>query len=225
MIKKIKSFSYFKSKESQNYLAQSYPKGKFFANIFDKGRNIYNFVLSCAVWLQVITGQLFILAKNRDIQQADELLTEWETSVKLPERYLILDTIEKRRDAVQRLISKIPVYNINNGSVDIETTIENYIKKVLDIDVEIENAGERSTTSSFPISFPIKFGIPYAQRQLLLIIKVEVEGGAANNQFPLEFPVRFFDADIPDATKKLLDEALSDVVPAYQNWEYEVLTS
>jgi hypothetical protein len=223
MKKQIKSYRSFNDEQSQNYNAQGYPKGKMFANIYDKSKNIYKYILSLATWIKVVTGQLFTLAKNRDIDQADELLPEWEASVKLPERYPILGTIEKRRIALKRLISKIPVYNIRNGGIDEETTIENYIEKVLDIIVEIESAGGQTVTNSFPAPFPIIFGIPYAQRQLLLIVKVDVGGGAANNQFPLPFPVQFFDAQVPQATQDLLDLALEDTVPSYQNWEYDIL--
>ena len=224
-MKSIKSFRSFNDDQSQNYVAQSYPKGKFFANVFDNAKNIYKFILSGSVWIKVVTGQLFTLAKNRDIDQVDELLPEWEASVKVPERYPVRDTLENRKIASERLISKVPVYNIRNGSsIDDETTIENYIDKVLGETVEIESAGNQLTTSSFPADFPIIFGIPYAKRQLLLIVKVDVGGGAANNQFPLPFPVQFFDADVPDATKEKIDLALEDTVPSYQNWEYEILT-
>jgi hypothetical protein len=223
MSKKIKSFRSFNDEQSQNYLAQGYPKGKMFANIYDSGKNIYSFVLCLATWLKVVTGQLFTLAKNRDIDQVDELLPEWEASVKLPERYPLRNTIEERRIALKRLVSKVPVYNIRNN-VDDDTTIENYIEEVLGLTVEIDSAGDLSTTSSFPAAFPIVFGIPFAKRQLLLIVKVDIGGGAANNQFPLPFPVQFFDAQIPDATRDLLDSALDDTVPSYQNWEFEILT-
>jgi hypothetical protein len=223
-MKSIKSFKSFSDKQSQNYLAQGYPKGKMFANIYDAGKNIYKYILSLSTWIKVVTGQIFIIAKNRDIDQVDELLPEWEASVKLPERYPILDTIEKRRIALKRLISKVPVYNLRNGTIDDDTTIENYIEKVLDLTVEIDSAGGDLTTSSFPADFPIIFGIPYAKRQLLLKVKVDIGGGAANNQFPLPFPVQFFNATIPDATRDLLDLALEDTVPSYQNWEYEILT-
>lgn len=223
-MKQIKSFKAFNDEQSHNYLAQGFPKGRFFANIYDKSKNIYKFVLSLSIWIKVVTGQLFTLAKNRDIDQVDELLTEWETSVKLPERYPIRDTLENRRIALKRLISKVPVYNIRDGIVNDETTIENYIDKVLGETVEISSAGGIATTSTFPIDFPIIFGIPYAKRQLLLIVKVDIGGGAANNQFPLPFPVQFFDQEIPQATKDLLELALEDTVPSYQNWEFEILT-
>ena len=47
--------------------------------------------------------------KIQSTDQASELLVDWETSVKLPERYPLRDTIEGRREAVKRLISKYPV--------------------------------------------------------------------------------------------------------------------
>lgn len=222
-MKSILSFRSFKEEEAQNYLAQSYPKGRIFANRFDKDKNIYKYILCLSTPLKTVTGQFLTLAKNRDIDLADELLDEWEKSLKLPERFPIRETIENRRIALKKLISKYPTYNIRDGAVDDDTTIEKFIEDVLGITVEIVSAGTVATGSSFPLGFPIQFGIPYAERQLLLIVKVDIGGGLANNQFPLSFPVQFFDAQIPDATKDLLDLALEETVPSYQNWEYEIL--
>ena len=216
-MKNIKSYKSFTDSQAQNYLAQSFPKGKLFANIFDSAKNIYKYVLSLSVWLKIVTGQLFILAKNRDITKVDELLTEYETSVKLPERYAILDTLEKRRLAVNRLISKIPVINI--GDINDITNIENYIKTMTDLEVEIE-INDTMSTISFPIPFPIIFDVPYLKRRLILIIKYS--GINANNFFPLPFPVIFYN-NISDTTKNIIDNALNDVVPSYQIWEYEVI--
>jgi len=222
-MKNINSFRSFTDEESQNYLAQCYPDGKLTANRFDSERIIYKFIKSLSIWIKIITGQLYTLAKNTDIDRVDELLPEWETSTEIGTKYPMLDTIEKRREAVKRKISKIPVYNIRPADDD-DTTIENYVKKMVDQDIVIEPASDRLTTSSFPAAFPIKFGIPYFQRQLLLYILIDLGGDVlANNQFPLEFPVRFFNAEIPQATKDLIDIALNDVVPSFMNWEYELL--
>ena len=224
MSKNINSFKAFTDEDSQKYLAQCYPDGKLTANRFDSNRYIYKLINCCATFIKIITGQIYTIAKNTDIDKADELLLEWEKSVEIGTKYPILDTTEKRREAIKRKISKVPVYNIRPTTNDY-TTIENYVEKTVDTTIEIEPAGNRLTTSSFPASFPIKFGIPYYKRQLLLIIKVDVgDNILANNNFPLPFPVRFFDADIPQATKDLLDIPLNDVVPSFMNWEYEILT-
>lgn len=223
MYKNIQSFKAFSDEDSQNYFAQAVCESKLTANRFDSDKNIYKLIKSLSIFIKIITGQIYTIAKNTNIDKADELLTEWENSVNIGVKYPMLDTVEKRRAAVKRKISKIPVVNIKPAEE--ETTIENYVKKIVDIDVEIEQAGSRLTTSSFPLKFPIKFGIPYYQRQLLLYIKIDLgDSLLANNKFPLKFPVRFFDAKIPDATKNLIDIPLNDVVPSLMSWEYEILT-
>lgn len=221
-MKNIKSFRSFSDEESHSYLAQAYPDGKMFGKRFDPDSIIYRHIFSLANFIKLTTGQIFTIAKNTNIDEADELLPEWEDSVFIGSKYSQLDTIEKRRAAIKRKISKTPVYNLRPVDDD-NTTIENYIKTMGDIDIEIETAGKRLITSSFPTSFPIEFGIPYNQRNLLLIVIVDLgPSGLANNQFPLEFIVRFFDTEIPQATQELLDLLLGDVVPSYQNWIYEV---
>lgn len=223
MSKNLKDYKVFTDVECQEYYAQSLPQGRIFANVFDSGSVIYKLIYCIANFIKHITGQIYVIAKNTDIDKAEELLPEWETSVEIGTKYPMLDTIEKRREAVKRKVSKIPVYNIRPATDD-DTTIENYVKKLTDLDIEIENASNLPTTSSFPASFPIKFGIPYLQRQLLLIIYVDLgDGLLANNQFPLPFPVQFFDAEIPEAIKSLLDIVLNDCVPSFMNWEYEIL--
>lgn len=200
-MKNIKSFNSFTDNQSQNYLAQSFPKGKLFSNIFDSGRNIYKYVLSLAVWVKIVTGQLFTLAKNRDITKLDELLTEYETSVKLPEKFAILDTLTKRRLAVNRLISKIPVINI--GDINDITNMDYYIKAMTDIDTTLELNTDGST-SSFVIPFPIVFGIPYFNRRL--IIKVKYAAGIDS-----------------DTTREKLNNALEYIVPTFQTWDFELI--
>jgi len=223
-MKSLNDYKAFTDKEAQNYLAQALPDGKLTANRFDSDSYMYKLILCMSEVIKIITGQLYTLAKNWNIQKAEELLPEWEESVSIGTKYPVLDTIEKRRDAVERKISKIPVYNIRPATDD-DTTIENYVKKLTDIDIVIQSAGELESTSAFPCSFPIQFGTPYQQRQLLLIVKIDYGSDVlANNQFPMPFPVRFFDTEIPDATKSLLDIVLDDVVPSFMNWEYEILT-
>lgn len=221
-MKNIDSFKSFSDERSQNYLSQSFPKGKMFSNLYDIARNIYNFVLCLSQFIKVVTGQLFTLAKNRDIDQTEELLTEWEMSVKLSERFPTLETLALRRIAVKRLISKIPVYNLRPYDDD-DFTIEKYIKDVTNIDVEIENLAGQTTTSDFPILFPIVFGLSYAARLMLLNVKVDTGAIPENNEFPIPFPVGFFIPTVPETTQELLSKALGDVVPTYHNWQFEVL--
>lgn len=221
MSKKITDFNNFKDDDSARYLANHWPEGKLFARKLDNTSVIYKFIKSIASFIQIITGQIHTLAKNRDIQKAYELLEEWETSVGIPEQIPRLSTLADRRNAVQCLYSKIPVYNLDNKvGIDPCTTIENYILCLTGIDVTIRT-GQVPDGSEFPIGFPITFGITATYGNFLFIIGVEVVGASANNSFPLPFPVSFFDPQVPQATMELLDKVLERVIPSFGYWIYE----
>ncbi len=223
MNKSIKSFQLFDDDKSARYLADHWPKGRLTAKRHVKDSNIYNFILSLSVWIKIFIGDLFILAKNRDIQQADELLSEWEKSVKIPEEIPSRETIEDRRNAVECLFRKIPVYNVDNGIVSKKTTFENYVYCLTGIKIEIRSARLNNGGSQFPLVFPFKFGISSPVGDFVFIIRVEVSGAPVNNFFPLPFPVQFFTPKVPDATIELLDKVLDRVVPSFCRWEYEAV--
>lgn len=224
MSKKITSYKAFNDQKSQNYLAACYPKGKLTAKRFDGGSIVYKLILCLSTFIKVFTGQLFEFVKNRDIDQALELLPEWETSVKIPERYPQLDTLTKRRDAVKRRISKVPVYNVQDiRTIDDYTSFEEYIRLMTGIEVEIEVGIYRDNSSSFSLSFPIIFDYAVAWQPFIFYIKVPVETSTENIDFSIPFPVEFYDAFITDTTKALLDKALDDVLPSFCAWIYEPL--
>ena len=186
MPKGINSFQTFNDKESQNYLANHWPKGKLFGKKFVENSIIYKLILSISTFIKVAVGDLLILVRNRDIDQADELLTEWETSVKIPLEIPRRDTIEGRRDAVGCLVSKIPVYNFNDGSVDECTTFEYYVKCLTGLDIEIRSSRVIGNDSSFPLKFLFSFGSSAASGSFVFIIGVPVQGSFKNNFFPLQ---------------------------------------
>ena len=208
MSKSLLSFKSFNDKKSQNYLADHFPKGKLTQKRFDSDSVLYKLILCLSTFIKIFTGQLFNLAKNIDIDKADELLTEWEASVKIPEKYPRLDTIEKRREAVKRKISKVPVYNIDREIVTNKyTTYEDYVKKMTDYNIQ----GILYEGYDFPRIFPFIFTGTPTDTWLTLFFKVEI---VTNNDLPADFPVDLY-TGITQVQLDLISNALEDVVPAY----------
>ncbi len=225
MPKSILSFQTFDEDESTHYLADHWPKGKLTGKRHTNGSVTYSFIKSIATWIKIFSGDLFTLVKNWDISQAVELLPEWEESVKIPEDIPRLPTLEGRQTAVKCLISKRPVYNIDDGIVPIETTFEFYIFCLTGIEVTIRTAKVDGNGAQFPMVFPVLFGIGAPIGNFLFIIEVPVVGAPANNFFPLPFPVQFFTPQIPQATIDLLDLVLERVIPSFARWEFEAIIS
>jgi uncharacterized protein YmfQ (DUF2313 family) len=223
-LKSFNSFKKFNDSQSQKYLAQSMPKGKLTANRFDSTSWIYKLLLCLSMPIKIVSGLIEDLVRNVNIDTANELLENWETSVKIPELIPRLTDVEGRRNAVKRKVSKYPVFQLANyTSFNEYSTFENYIYIMTGLQIEIERATDRPSPSAFPFTFPMVFVISEGRRNFLFYIKVGVEGSAANNQFPLPFPVSFFDPAIPTATEELLDKVLGDIFPTYCGWVYEVM--
>jgi hypothetical protein len=223
-LKTFNSFKKFNDTQSQNYLAQSMPKGKLTANRFDSDSWIYKLLLCLSLPIRVVSGLIEDLAKNVNIDTVNELLEVWETSVKIPELTPRLTDINDRRNAIKRKISKYPVFQLADYTTfDEYSTFENYIYIMTGLTIEIERATDRPSPSAFPFTFPMVFVISEGRRNFLFFIKVGVEGSAANNQFPLPFPISFFDPAIPDATIELLDKVLGDIFPTFCGWVYETM--
>ena len=218
----IRSFKPYSDTEAARYLASHYPKGKLTAKRYLAGSVLNNLIVGCARFVSIVMGQIFDLAKNRDIDQADELLPEWEESVGVPEQIPRRDDLDGRREAVRRLRSKVPVYNIQSGDrvVDAYTTIEEFVRLTTG---EVITISKSEVGSSFPVSFPIQFSFTGGRVNFFLIIGVLVEGTPANNQFPLTFPMSFFDPSVPEATQDKIDKALEKVVPSFMDWTYQAI--
>lgn len=223
MGKSILSFQPLNEDQTEHYVADHYPKGRLWAKRHVKDTIIYNFILTISTVFKLFFADLYTFVKNRDIEQVDELLAEWEKSVRIPEHIPRRDTIDGRREAVRCKKSKIPVYNIDNGIVPIESTFENYVKCLTGIEVDIRTAQVEGTGSVFPMEFPVEFGVGAASGSFIFIIGVPVVGDFANNFFPMPFPINFFDPSVPDATVELLDLILDDVIPSFCYWVYEAL--
>jgi hypothetical protein len=223
-MKSFNSFKKFNDEKAQNYLAQSMPKGKLTANRFDSNSWIYKLLLCLALPIKILTGLVEDLAKNVNIDTVDQLLEEWETSVKIPEIIPRLTTIAERRNAVKRKISKYPVTQLKEyTSFDEYSTVENYVYLMTGIEIEIERAIDRLFGEGFPYPFPIEFQLSTGRRNFLYYIKIELDAAPANNQFPISFPISFFEPIIPEATQELLNKILRESLPGNCAWVYEAI--
>jgi hypothetical protein len=223
-MKNFNSFKKFNDAKSQNYLAQSTPKGKLLANRFDSDSWIYKLLLCLATPIKILTGLVEDLAKNVNIDTIDQLIEEWETSVKIPELYPRLTDIEDRKNAIKRKISKYPVFQLKDFTdFDEYSTIENYVYIMTGITIKIERAVDRPYEDGFPLPFPIQFQISSGRRNFLFFIIMELDAEPANNAFPIPFPISFFEPTIPEATQELINKILRDVFPSYCGWVYEAI--
>ena len=203
-MKNLKSFKRFNDVQSQNYLAQAMPKGKLTANRFDSTSWMYKLLLCLAMPIKIITGLVEDLAKNVNIDKADELLEDWEASVKIPTETFRLDIIEDRREAIKRKISKYPISHLKNYTTfDDYATYEEYIKLLTGIDIEIVRGSEGATSYAFPLKFPIKFGAQTGRLNLLFFIQIKVV------------------YEIPKSWKEIIDKELSRVFPVFCGWGYQ----
>lgn len=203
-MKSLVSFKRFNDEQSQNYLAQSMPKGKLTANRFDSTSWMYKLLLCLAMPIKIITGLVEDLARNVNLDKADELLEDWEESAKIPSETFRLDEIEDRRASVKRKISKYPVFQLKDyTSFDDYSTFEEHIRLLTGIDIKIIRAGEVVRTDAFPLQFPVIFGQGQGRYNLLFFIQIEVV------------------YEIPQAWKDEIDKELSRVFPTFCGWGYQ----
>jgi hypothetical protein len=205
--KGVLSFQEFNDVQCENYIASNLPKGKFWDNIFDSNSNIYKLLNCLGTFVNIVTNQISTFVKNRSIDNIDVLMPEWQASVKWN---VVLPEIASQRAQIKRLISKIPVYNINifrTRAIPTVSMIETFVKTLTGIDIEItlENVVDETT-----------------RRQLVLIITPIVQSGVANNFFAIPFPVTFYNGSLTPEVLREIDLALNKVVPSYMAWYYQI---
>lgn len=139
MDKRISDFTGFDDTQSAKYLAYHLPKGKLTARRLDTTSVLYKLIYSIADFIKQVTGQIYQLAYNRDISQANDLITEWETSVGIPLVIPRQVSLAQRKLAVLQLIRKIPVINYQpvGFAGDLKTTVENYVLNLTGIIIHI----------------------------------------------------------------------------------------
>ena len=202
-MKDVIDYKYLNDEKIQNYTANHFPEGRAWAKKNHNTSWLYKFILCLAQPFKYLQNLIYILIKNTNIDTADELLENWEKDSSVGDLFPRLDTIAKRRDAVNKIQSKIPVANINKGGVSLDTTYEDYIKKVLDIDVSMYIGAIGLSTSAFPLVFPVVFGRPWRLRTVTFFISV---GGEA---YPYS-----------DTITRKLNTVLDRIIPSYCVWKY-----
>lgn len=213
MLKKtIDSYQTFNDEQSARYLADHWPKGKIAGRRHDSRSIMYKYILSLSTFIKVFVGLVSQFVRNLDISQAEELLPEWEESVKIPEDIERTETISQRRLVVQRLISKIPVYNQTGNVGGLETTFQQYLRDLIgNQDIQVvsladrpEATGDATDRFVFIVLIPLSLTLP--------------------NRFPLGFPIRFASGIITQSLEERIDNVMERVVPSFGRWGYDILT-
>jgi hypothetical protein len=221
MSKSLFSFNSFNDSQAENYIASNLPKGKFWANRFDSDSNLYKLLNCLATFISMVTSQIYTFIKNMTIGNIQELMPEWQASVKLNDNFPQMMSNTGQNNQIKRLISKIPVYNIRGyRSVNDYTTMESYIKIMTGYDVVILPGSLAPLLSAFPILFPIIFTSSAVKRTLSLIIEPLISGGVVNNHFPIPFPVTFFNSGLTPELERAINNALFKIVPSFMGWYF-----
>jgi len=220
--KSLNNFIPLDDKKATEFLAGHWPEGRAVGKRYQKESVLYRYITCMAQFVKSTSGLIYRFCQNIFVNQSTELLEEHEISVGIPDQIPRLATTEERRDAVECLKRKIPVRNI--GDADCETCFENYIKCLTGIEVEIRTARaeEGGNTTDFPITFDAVFGTTKPAGSFLFIVSVDMSGMEKNNVFDLTFPVNFFDPEIQEGVKNILNTILERVIPSFCYWQFEV---
>ena len=167
--------------EDHHFLLASHtPPGKFWAKVFDKNDIFGKIFLGLAVEFyrfQVLERKLFTEA---DINQADELLIDWEKSVGLPDR--CFETNVNQAERQKQVFQKFAKF----GGVQKK---EDFIRVAAFFGINISVTSGK-VAGVFPLKFPIVFfsGIKEAKHTLFFILLDDL---SSESTFPLPFPIPF----------------------------------
>lgn len=168
--------------ENATMLARHLPKGRVWSSGFDQDSNIGKLIKGLSIEfyrLEVLTKKI---SDETDIIKTDELLTDWEKSVGIPDNcFDTTPNIEDRREQIRQKLS-------NFGGVQ---KAEDFIRvaALFGFDVEI-SVIPGSTVGMFPLVFPVMFfdSTRSVTHTIFILITNSVEG---DEFFPLEFPLPF----------------------------------
>lgn len=166
--------------ENAFLLASHFPQGTLWLNAFKPESNFGKLVLGLAMEFyrfEVLVNKLY---GEMDINQANELLIEWEKSVGLPDDcFSTTVPIAQRREQVRQKFS-------NFGGVQ---KAEDFVRvgAVFGFDLTVTPL---SLYAVFPLTFPIFFtgDAKEARHTILVVINGDVSG---SDVFPLPFPIPF----------------------------------
>jgi uncharacterized protein YmfQ (DUF2313 family) len=167
-------------KEHAFMLAKHMPTGRTWEAAFDGDKNLGKLIKALALEyyrLSVLTKKI---ETEMDINQTEDLITEWEASVGIPNDCFSTNTsLENRRIQVRETFS-------NFGGVQ---TAEDFVRvaNVFGINISVKPA---SSDSLFPLVFPILFlGDVKAVKHTIVVTFLDLL--TSDNVFPLTFPFTF----------------------------------
>lgn len=161
-------------------LARHLPQGRLWANAFNPESFFGKLILGLAVEFyrfEVLVNKFY---GEMDINQANEMLIEWEKSVGLPDN--CFDTtvsIEDRREQVRQKFS-------NFGGVQKAEDFER-VGAIFGFDLTVT---PYTLSAVFPLLFPVVFASSSkeAKHTIFVVINGDLSGG---DFFPLPFPIPF----------------------------------
>lgn len=166
--------------ENAFLLASHLPQGRLWGNAFKPESIFGKLILGLAVEFyrfEVLVNQLY---GEMDINQANELLVDWEKSVGLPDSCFntTVSIVERRKQVLQKFsnfggVQKAEDFVRVGAVFGFDLTVTPYILEAL-----------------FPIVFPLEFAATpkEARHTILVIINGDLSGGEF---FPLPFPIPF----------------------------------
>lgn len=180
MTTKLSLFDPYSVDDNQFLLAQHLPVGRVWQRGFSVESNLGKYLLGLAMEFY----RFQVLAKKvqteMDINQANELLIEWEKSVGLPDSCFSTDvSIDERRKQVLAKFSKF------GGAQTADDFIR--IAAFFGYDIDIYPG---MAVGGFPLQFPIVFfdSGTSASHTIFIVIKGTLSG---DYFFPLPFPIPF----------------------------------
>ena len=160
-------------------LSAHFPTGRVWDAKDQTGTNFFNLLLGFGAEIFRLETAIEALSNELDINQTEQLITEWEKSVGIPDScFSIGNTLEERRDQV---LSKIAGLGVQTKG-DFEQLALSFGTTV------VVTAG--ADLMIFPLGFPIIFAPTPKDVRFTMVVDFEKEPFV----FPLDFPIQFVNA-------------------------------
>lgn len=180
MTTKLNLFDPYSVDEQALILASHIPIGKVWEKGFSPDSNIGKLIRGLGIEFYRMQVLIKNVSIEMDIDQANELLIEWEKSVGLPDSCFTTNVSnEERRKQIEQKFS-------NFGGIQIAEDFER-VGSVFGFNIEVFPGIQ---FGGFPLSFPITFfdSSKSAKHTIFVIILGEISG---DSFFPLPFPIPF----------------------------------
>lgn len=190
--------------DNRKLLAAHLPTGRIWTKAFDSDSNLGALIMGLAAEYYRLGILIEKVNTELDIDETNELLIKWETSVGIPNEYFLVTntSLEQRRKNLKMLFT-------NFGGVqtlpDFQRVADYYGYEV------IITSG--MPTGAFPLAFPLLFfSSSKAVKHTIIIIALT----ASTTGFPLTFPVAIASPDFLKTVFELLAPANCAIVKVYR---------